>query len=149
MPKKLRAVVDRLGVKKIIALCFLAAVFVVLAWISGGKLLGAAFAAVTAYGAASHRYTVKLGGACCLFLSVWAICNISTAFLALLVLSAIDYLAEPKSITCAVGAICFTAVAGAVAGVVCAIICLLLIILAGMAANAQKISDIIVKIIHK
>jgi uncharacterized membrane protein (UPF0136 family) len=145
MPAKIRAVVERIGTVRLIALAFAAAVFAVLCWVSKGWLLVAACAAVTAFGVASGKDTVKLGGAAALFLMLWISSDVSTAFLALLVLSAIDYLRRPDSVTCAVGCVCLTAVAASVGGGLAGVFCALIIIITAAVCKLPAITDFLKK----
>jgi hypothetical protein len=146
MPKKLRSIVERIGTVRLIMLAVAAAVYAVICWLTHGILLIVTFAAVAAYGVAAHKNVIKLGGAACLFLSVWAVYGLLAAFISTLVLSALDYLRDPDSVTCAIGAICFIGVVAYAAGGLCAFFCTLIILLTAAAANAGQISDLIIKL---
>jgi hypothetical protein len=149
MPKKIKAIVDRLGVKKLIALGVAAAVYIVLCYLTHGWLIAAATAAVTALGITLKKDTLKLGGAGCTFLTVWAISGISAAFLMLLVLSALDYLRKPSGVVCAIGCVSLVAVTAAIGGGLAAVFCALVIILAAAVTNLGAINDLLNKILKK
>lgn len=148
MPQRLRRIVDRLGTKRLIALAFAAAVFAALCRVTDGWLLIAAFAAVTAFGIAAHNDLIKLGGAVCAFLTLWSVCNISVAFLALLVLSAVDYLRCPDSVTCAAGCISLVAVIAALGGGLTAAFCALIIVLTAAVSHIDAINDILTRFLQ-
>lgn len=135
MPAKLRGIVERIGNKRLIALAFGAAVYLVICWLTRGWALLAVFAAAAAFGAVTGKRAVKLGGGAMIFICVWAMYSLPAAFLAMLILSALDYLREPDSFTTAAGSVCITGVIWALSGALAGIFCGLVILLAAVITN--------------
>lgn len=149
MPEKIRNIIERLGTKRIIALAVAFAVFCAAVWFTKGWLLLAVFAAAAAYGAAAHKELTKLCGGVCIFISVWVMYGISSAFLAMLVLSAMDYLANSDRIDIAVGSLSLIVVVSAIGGVLAAVFCALLIIAAAAVTNIEFIFANLAKLTNR
>jgi hypothetical protein len=130
MPAKIRALVDRIGTVRLVLLAFAAAIFVVLCWLSKGWLLLVACAGVMAFGVAAKKNTVKLAGAAAGFAVLWLVSNVSTAFLALLILSAADCIRRPNGIACIAGCVSIVAVCTSIGGGLAGIFCALIVIIA-------------------
>ena len=138
-PAKIGDIILRLGPVKIVLLCIAAAAFAVVCFLKHFVLTATcliAFAGLMAFGVAADKRLFRLGGMAGLFITVWAAFGLSSAFLALLVLSAFEYLREPDGIVTLFGAVCLSGTIGGIyglpAGVFAADMIVLVALIAGM-----------------
>ncbi len=148
MPAKLRTIVERIGNVRLIALGFAAAAFAVVCFIWHIVLTVtclAVFSAAAAFGVTKGRLMIRLGGLAGIFCTVWAAFGIGSAFIAVLVLCAIDYIYEPEDIICIVGAVALTGALGAAFGVWAGVFTLLVVLLLGAAGNYRRLAGFLEK----
>jgi hypothetical protein len=123
-PVKIRRVILRLGPVKVGLLCVAAAAFAVVCFLEHFVLAVScliAFAGLMAIGITTEWRLVRLGSMLGLFFTVWAAWGMRSAFLALLVLSAFEYLREPDDAVTIFGAVCLAGTIGAIYGIVAGI----------------------------
>ena len=150
-PAKIRALIERLGVVKLIILAVAAAAFAVVCFLWHIVLTVcclAGFAAAAAFGIAADKRLFRLAGIVGLFITIWASWNLSSAFCAILVVAAFETIREQDSAVVVIGAICLAGTLGGIygfrAGIFAADIMLLLYVVLGMKKVTGGINKLLV-----
>ncbi|MGN0633161.1 MAG: polysaccharide biosynthesis C-terminal domain-containing protein [Oscillospiraceae bacterium] len=151
-PKKIVGIIERLGTKRLIAAAAAAVVYALLCYkfrVILPATLTVVFSAAAAFGIASDKKAVKLGGLFGIFVTLWAWFGLANACIALLVLSALDYLRRPDPITGFLECVFFIGAVGALKGMFFAVFGTLIIILIATISNFNSLSAFLSRLLFK
>ncbi len=151
-PQKIKRIIERIGTVRLVILAVLAAAFVVICYFFPMVLAVVclvAFSALTAIGIQRKSTLFKLVGEAGIFLTIWTAADLGCAFLAVLLLSFIDYLLYKKRISCAIACVSLAAVIWIIGGTWLGIFCSLVIIIVATIINYKTISRALEKLLIK
>ncbi|MCD8095462.1 MAG: polysaccharide biosynthesis C-terminal domain-containing protein [Ruminococcus sp.] len=152
LPKKIVTVINRIGIPRLIALVCALAAFAVVCWFYPIVLKAAClaiFCALCSYGIVRSKEPIKLTGGIGIFITVWICANLPTAFLVMLVLSAMEYLRKPSGVTCAIGCISLVGMIWDIFSALTGAFCALVILLAAVVKNVDRIKALMEKLLDK